>query len=597
MNLYISNNFNINRPVASQNLEQKETKNERYEKSQNFSTRPVFTNQLPSTNQYLGFILANQNIKFGNSDKQVQKAQKVEDAKEVKTESYENNLKTMLNNNEAQIMGIVLRTFNAKDIDNDEIIEPGEKSGTFLNAIERLDEIKALGINTLHILPFHPTGKVNALGTAGSIYSPLDLLRIDPMLDDKDDPRDVKEECKEFINECHKRNIKVMLDLPSCGSYEMFLERPELMAIDRFGIAKTPQGWNDIRMFAPYDDETKGKLNPHLLQLHKDFVDMCIDLGIDGIRADVARAKPPEFWNFIIQYSHEKDPEFGWLAETYTYEDASPQLNMPADRPEDNLKVGFDTYYGQFHIFHEWDKASTLTDYIIDNLEMSYNFEPGKSMIGSFGTHDDISLMYRGGVKFSNLVSGLQATLPMVNPYIIDGFQSGDRYDYKYKDTIAASTLTDSNVYEVHTSKMDIFNLSRKPGGNNPEIGEFFSAAMKMREENKDILTGGSFIPLKVEHNPNDQIITFARCLNGRTLLVVANRNINSRETGIIDIPTLKADQKLVNLLPKDGEESRFQCEDNKLKVDLGAARIHVFEIDTKELENSGVEVYRQNLA
>ena len=68
---------------------------------------------------------------------------------------------------------------------------------------------------------------------------------------------------------------------------------------------------------------------------------------MDGVRADVSRAKPTEFWDIIIPYSRQKDPEFGWLAETYTYEDASPQLNMEKDRPEDALRAGFDSYYGQ----------------------------------------------------------------------------------------------------------------------------------------------------------------------------------------------------------------------------------------------------------
>ena len=48
-----------------------------------------------------------------------------------------------------------------------------------------------------------------------------------------------------------------MLDLPSCSSYDLYLQKPELMAKERDGQAKTPQGWNDIRMFQPFSDETK----------------------------------------------------------------------------------------------------------------------------------------------------------------------------------------------------------------------------------------------------------------------------------------------------------------------------------------------------
>ena len=78
-----------------------------------------------------------------------------------------------------------------------------------------------------------------------------------------------------------------MVDMPSCASYDLFLAKPELMAFDRNGLAKTPQGWNDIRMFQPWEDEGIRTLNPELLEYHRKFVDMMIDAGVDGIRADV----------------------------------------------------------------------------------------------------------------------------------------------------------------------------------------------------------------------------------------------------------------------------------------------------------------------
>lgn len=247
----------------------------------------------------------------------------------------------MIQNNQAVMMAIVPRTFTAQDLNGDDkvTLSTDEKCGTLLSAISRLDELKADGINTIHILPIHPPGKKNAMGTAGSLYSPAKYvtddghLAIDPMIVDKNDPRTPDEQFKALIDECHKRGIRVMLDLPSCASVDMFEAEPELMAYGRNGEDKTPQGWADIRMFEPWADEAERTLNPKLLEMHKQYVDACIDLGIDGIRADVARAKPPEFWDVLINYSRKRDPEFAWLAESYTYECASPMVNMPYDRP------------------------------------------------------------------------------------------------------------------------------------------------------------------------------------------------------------------------------------------------------------------------
>ncbi|MBO8430263.1 hypothetical protein IAC76_02640, partial [Spirochaetes bacterium] len=124
--------------------------------------------------------------------------EKVSDTAPVKHIVYRNNLRSMVQNNEAIILAILPRSFNAKDTNNNEYIDGNEQCGTFLNAIERLDEVKKDGFNALHLLPIHPPGKVKAMGTAGSVYSPLDLLEIDPMLVDKNDPRSPKEQCKAF---------------------------------------------------------------------------------------------------------------------------------------------------------------------------------------------------------------------------------------------------------------------------------------------------------------------------------------------------------------------------------------------------------------
>ncbi len=520
---------------------------------------------------------------------------KVNNIPSSRVSGYKNNLRSMIQNNESVMLAIVPRTFTAEDVNGDDKVTlcTGEKNGTFLSAISRLDELKEDGINTIHILPIHPTGKKNAMGTAGSLYSPLKFvedngdLAIDPMLIEKDDPRTPNEQFKAFIDECHKRNIKVMLDLPSCASVDLFEAEPELMAFGRNGEDKTPQGWADIRMFEPWADETHRTLNPALYEMHKQYVDACIELGLDGIRADVARAKPTEFWDKLITYSHTKDPEFAWLGESYTYECASPQVNMMYDRPEDLLRAGFDDYYGQYHIFHDWKGAREFNDYVISNLDMSHRLPAGKSVIGSFLTHDDSSSMIHGGENFCKLTTVLQSTIPMCNPYFVDGFQSGDYYDYKYRNTENEETFTDKKTMEEHRYRLAIFNLSRKPGGDSPDIERVMKGCMKMRSENLDVLAhrDSSFIELDKRDDVNDQIITFARHNNGKTILVVANKNPNRNVTGVIEIPGLKKEQKLNNMVPEYGDLSEFQVGENELKVNLAPADAYVFEIDTPNIE------------
>ena len=554
--------------------------------------------------------------------------QKTEEVQEAKTafSGYKNNLKSMLTQNKANILAVIPRIMNAQDTDGNELIQGDEIPGNLVNAADRLDEIKNLGFNTLHILPIHPPGKLHAMGTAGSLYAPKDFLSIDPELVDENPPAKAREEiekiyerrtgkkltkmdkndpdvafsqCEYFINECHKRNIKAMLDLPSCASVDFANEHPELMAVGPDGKEKVPKGWEDIRMFKPFENEETRELNQDLLDMHKKYVDMCVDLGIDGIRADVGRAKPVEFWNVIINYSHAKDPEFAWLAETYTHEDASPQLNMPHDRPQELLEVGFDSYYGQYHIFNEWMKAQDLYNYVKENIDLNNKIGQPKSLIGSFATHDDVSPMIYGGAPWVMFTTILQSVLPQVNPYMTDGVQTGDFYTFPYDGAIVRDTQTDSHECKVHTGRMDIFNKSRRPGGKSPEILEIVRTAFALRDGKynevaktgahlsmknaDDVITKGSFIILP---SNNPEIIAFARHYNGKTLIFIGNRNVNRPVGGTIEIPGLKEGQKFKNLMPTYGEKCKLQNNNNgSLTVELGTSRALVFEIDDAEIE------------
>lgn len=525
-------------------------------------------------------------------------SQQVQGTQKTENVVWNNDLRKMFKENKAVIYAMVPRTFNAKDKNGDGLIQTdkGEETGTFLNAIERLDELKKLGINTLHILPIHPPGKKEALGTAGSVYAPADLLEIDPVLRDKNDPRDVKEQAKAFIDECHKRDMRVMIDLPSCVSVDLYDKRPDLVGIDAKGFPKVPQGWQDIRMMEPWADEDKRILNKSLVDEHKKWIDLLQDIGADGVRADVGRAKPVEFWDEIIPYSRQKDPNFAWLAESYVYEDASPMANMPYDRPKDLLQVGFDSYYGQFHIFNHWEKAQELHDYVKENLQMSQEMEKGKSLIGSMATHDDNSPMSNGGAPYCNLTTGVQMTLPMVNPYFVTGFESGDRYIYPYKDTIDEHSMTDCKTRHVNPQWIDIFNLSRKPGGDHPEIGDYISKMSDVRNKYLDVITKGSYIPLEVQNNPEDKIIAYARHYNGKTLLAVANKDVNSKQAGKIKIPGLNPMEELNDLCPSYGILSGYQARKDSVEFNLGPARFHLFEINTPNIERNAKEVYKQNL-
>ncbi len=455
---------------------------------------------------------------------------------------WKNDLRTKFLNNETIIMEVNMRSFNSQDNDGDGFIqeELGERRGTFVNAVERLDEIKNLGINTLHILPVTPTGKLKALGTAGSLYAAADFKSLNTDLYDKNSELSFEDQAKNFINEAHKRGIRVIVDIPACGSYDLFLQRPDLFVTNSSGEPVLPSDWTDVRLLATGTEE---KIDTNVYSLYKDFVKYMINLGVDGIRADVAHCKTMTFWKELIAYSRNKDPEFMWLAEVSdSWHDAISEYSVftPYDKL---LEAGFDGYYGSFFNIKDWKNAKDLYNQITFTLNDLKRFTPKKSVIGSFTTHDEVSPILIKGTAFSDMIIWLSATLP-INSYFVDGFQTGDDYKYLMGNKTAPNTNTDDDIYFTHRGKIDIFNLSRKPEGTNTYLKNDFILGNDVKKSLIPILNEGNFTPLKVK---NSKIFAYTVGNLNKRILVYGNLNFEENEKAIIKIPKFN---KKSSLLP-----------------------------------------------
>ena len=268
-----------------------------------------------------------------------------------------NDLRNLFLTNNAIIYAINMRTFGAQDVNKDGIIdEQGEESGNFLNAISRLDELQALGINTLHVLPIMELGKTKALGSAGSLYAPSSFNKLNPQLKSQRSALSLEEQAVKFINEAHKRGIRVMVDLPACGSYDLYMKRPELFVKDTSGQAIIPADWTDVRLF---NSGNENSINPSVYNLYKEYVDYVIKLGVDGIRADVAHSKPALFWKELIDYSRRKDPQFMWLAESSDSWNTAVSPYAVYTPYDKLLQAGFDGFYGSYFNMKDWRKAES----------------------------------------------------------------------------------------------------------------------------------------------------------------------------------------------------------------------------------------------
>ena len=484
---------------------------------------------------------------------------------------YQNNLRSDFLNSESNIYGINIRTFNAKDLNENEIIDENEESGNFINAIERLDELKSLNINTLHLLPITPAGKLKALGTAGSVYALSSFENINPQLIDKNSDLTAKEQAKQFIDACHQKNIKVIIDLPSCGAYDLFLTNPELFIKDDKQCSIVPSDWTDVRLFNTGNNK---KLNQDVLSAHKKFIDMITDIGADGVRADVATIKPYEFWKEIIKYARQKNNEFMFLAEASDSWREPPSQYAEFTPYNKLLEAGFDGYYGSFFNLKDWN-AQELIEHVKFNLKLINSFDEPKNVILSFTTHDELSPILIHNEDYSIMIAWLYATLPF-NPYAIDGFATGDNYIYPWANMKAEKTETDDDTYFVHRGKLDIFNFSRKPNGNNPKILENTKTAFQFRNDNKKIITNGDFIPLKTN---KEKVFGYIRQQNSDKIFVIGNLDFQNNSGVLkIKIPKQPKNTKFISIHSSDN----IKYSRKHIITELYPGEIKVFKISDK---------------
>lgn len=450
-------------------------------------------------------------------------------------------LREMFQNNSAVIYSLNLRTFNADDKNGNGIIEfsKGETSGSFINAIDRLDELKDLGINAVHVLPITPVGKIKALGTAGSLYAISSFNSLNNQLSDAQSDLSIKNQAIKFIDECHKRGIKVIIDLPSCGAYDLFIDRPDLFVQDEDGNAFVPADWVDVRLFNVPNDEKL--LKSDIFFLHKLFVNYMISIGADGIRADVATLKPYMFWKELIKYARHKKSDFMFLAE------ASESWTKPASEKayftdyKRLLEAGFDGYYGNYFELKNWKTMGDLTSAVTNQKKVFKKYKEKKSVIGSFETHDEVSPLIIGGENYSKIIVWLNATLPL-NPYYVDGFLQADDYIYDYSNKKAAETYTDDDYYYVHQGQIDIFNFSRRPGSDSTILSDEHKIAIKLRNDYADVIQKGAFIPL---NSNNKKVFAYQRTYNKKSVVVIINRNLVTSEEVKIKVEKVNKKSKI----------------------------------------------------
>ncbi len=151
--------------------------------------------------------------------------------------------------------------------------------------INRLDNIKALGINTIWIMPIYPVGVVNSFG---SVYCVKDYTSVRSSLGNIDN-------LKTLVTTAHQKGIAVILDwVANHTSWDnaWIYAHPEWYTHNTNGQIISPAGtnWNDVADL----DYSNAAMRLAMIDAMKYWV---INANIDGFRCDAADYVPYDFWS------------------------------------------------------------------------------------------------------------------------------------------------------------------------------------------------------------------------------------------------------------------------------------------------------------
>ncbi len=120
----------------------------------------------------------------------------------------------------AAIYSALVRTTAAWDADRSGSLEDSniggfKETGTLLKMLILLPRLKAMGINTMYLLPLTEYSLKDKKGELGSPYGIKDLFKIDPNLSDPliDDALSIDEQFSFFVEACHLLDMRVMIDI------------------------------------------------------------------------------------------------------------------------------------------------------------------------------------------------------------------------------------------------------------------------------------------------------------------------------------------------------------------------------------------------
>jgi glycosidase len=359
------------------------------------------------------------------------------------------------------------------------------EEGTFRGAIDRLDELEAMGVTTLWLMPIHPIGEERAktdIGALGSPYAVRDFYGVNPEYG-------TEEDFQALVDSVHARDMHIIIDLVAnhtAWDNPWLDEHPEWYSdgpIDGFTVPLLDgdtTDWTDV-VELDYENEA---LRQEMIDVMQYWVR---EYDIDGYRADVAHQVPLDFWTAAIDSVETIKPVL-MLAEA-----AEPEMHA----------AGFDMtyawpFYGALKAVWEGNPVSELVTQVDTTLENL----PLHAQRLRFTTNHDESMWDAtpvelfGGLAGSEAAFVLATTMPGA-PLVYNGQELG------VQDTVSFFARTP-------------YDWSR--AADNP-LTAFYTNYLRLRQASTALRRG----TLSVLTPAAEDALLYTRSFDDETMLIAVN--------------------------------------------------------------------------
>lgn len=263
---------------------------------------------------------------------------------------------------------------------NNGLMSECRNGGTIKGIVENLDYLSELHINCIYLNPIFVAASYHK-------YDTIDYFDIDPCMG-------TKEEFKEFVKQCHKRGIKVILDgvFNHCGSgffaFQDVIKNGEKSAYkDWFYRLQFP-----IKMEVPLNYEAFAyvpempKLNTANPEVEKYFCEVgkywIREMDIDGWRLDVANEINHDFWRAFRKAVKEEKQDVFLIGEIW--EDSTVWLQ--GDQFDSTMNYTFSYICREFFA----QKAIRVSEFAqkIHKMNLRYPEQVTNMQMNFLDTHD-----------------------------------------------------------------------------------------------------------------------------------------------------------------------------------------------------------------